>query len=371
MVMVVHSTEPFYIGGEGSLVLSRSDALWVAIFDSFARACVPLFVVLSSYLLLPLRYSTGEFFKRRASRLLVPFLIWTCVYALVWGDPAQNFKALAFNFNFAAGHLWFVYMLLGIYLIMPLLSPWAEKVGKKELLAYMAICFATCFIPFVREAGTGMGEGVVTYGIGGIPMLAKYPLWGEASWNDFGLFYYVSGFLGYILLGLFLRRFAGNLSGKKSLTIGFPCLIVGFILTSHGVFRRIMASTGGIFPFESDPAASVGWETTLQYDSVSVALMVIGWALIFHQAGKGGPSYKKIVKPIADASYGMYLCHMLILSFFSGLFRGSLGIGADGILGAWTTPVEIVLTSVCSFFCTALFCVFVRRITKAGKWIVG
>lgn len=49
LVMVVHSTEPFYLGGDGTLVLTRTDALWAALFDSFARACVPVFVVASSY----------------------------------------------------------------------------------------------------------------------------------------------------------------------------------------------------------------------------------------------------------------------------------------------------------------------------------
>ena len=55
MVFVVHSTEPFYLGGDGSLILTRTDAFWASFFDSFVRACVPLFVVASSYL--PVSYT--------------------------------------------------------------------------------------------------------------------------------------------------------------------------------------------------------------------------------------------------------------------------------------------------------------------------
>ena len=40
MVLLVHSTEPFYLGGEGSLILTKSDAFWSSFFDSFVRACV-------------------------------------------------------------------------------------------------------------------------------------------------------------------------------------------------------------------------------------------------------------------------------------------------------------------------------------------
>ncbi len=32
MVMVVHATEPFYLGGEGSLILTKADAFWAAFF---------------------------------------------------------------------------------------------------------------------------------------------------------------------------------------------------------------------------------------------------------------------------------------------------------------------------------------------------
>ena len=61
----------------------------------------------------------------------------------------NRFKDLLLNFNYAAGHLWFVYMLIGLYLIMPLLSPWAEKVGKNELLVYLGIWLFTTVIPFI------------------------------------------------------------------------------------------------------------------------------------------------------------------------------------------------------------------------------
>ena len=44
MVFIVHSTEPFYLGGDGALILTKTDAFWASFFDSFVRACVPLFI---------------------------------------------------------------------------------------------------------------------------------------------------------------------------------------------------------------------------------------------------------------------------------------------------------------------------------------
>ena len=199
MVIIVHSTEPFYLGGNGSQILTQSDAFWSSFFDSFVRACVPLFIVASSYLQFPLHYSAGEFCRRRAVRILIPFAIWSLVYAFVWGEPVSNLKSLMLNFNYSAGHLWFVYMLIGVYLLMPMLSPWAEKVGKKELQIYLGIWLFTTVIPLIRD-WVSTDSLAVTYGPTGIPRQALFPLWGEASWNGYGMFYYMSGFIGYLLL---------------------------------------------------------------------------------------------------------------------------------------------------------------------------
>ena len=59
MVITVHCIEPFYLGGEGTLIRNMSDAAWSTFLDSALRAAVPLFVMASSYLLFPLKYDTA------------------------------------------------------------------------------------------------------------------------------------------------------------------------------------------------------------------------------------------------------------------------------------------------------------------------
>ena len=369
LVMMTHSSEPFYLGGEGSLILTRSDAIWLSVLNVIPRACVALFIIASSYLQFPLHYSTCEFFKHRAVRVLVPFAFWTIVYALVWGEPVQNFKDLLLNFNYAAGHLWFVYMLIGIYLLMPLLSPWAAKVGKKELQFYLLLCFVTTLIPLIRQwAG---GPAPVIYGPSGIPNAAKYPLWGEASWNSYGLFYYFSGFIGYLLLGLYFRKFVGDLGWGRTLAVALPLFAAGFAVCCAGFLHRVWADCGGAFPVEGPVGLAALWEGPWLNDTVGVALMAVAWVLIFKKIRGGGRCYGKVLLPVSEASYGMYLCHMLILGSVSAWLRGALGVGADGALGIWTTPVQILATACLSFAASALFCVLVRRIPKVGKLIVG
>lgn len=370
MVILVHSTEPFYLGGEGSLILNQADAFWSSFFDSFVRACVPLFVVASSYLQFPLHYSAGEFFRRRTVRVLIPFVVWLLVYAFVWGEPASNLKSLLLNFNYSAGHLWFVYMLIGVYLIMPLLSPWAEKVGKKELQVYLGIWLFTTFIPLIRD-WVSSDPLAVAYGPTGIPRQALYPLWGEASWNGYGLFYYMSGFIGYLLLGLYFRKFVGELSWSKTLGIAIPAWLGGFAITFGGFLRRVYETSGGNFPAEGVINDAVYWETTWCNDTIGVALMTVAWILLFRKIKNEGGFYKKVLLPVSKASYGVYLSHILLLVPIGGAVREWLGSGDEGLLGFWTTPVEIVLSAVLAFVAVSALSVLIQKIPKIGKYIMG
>ena len=370
MVILVHSTEPFYLGGDGSLILNQADAFWSSFFDSFVRACVPLFVVASSYLQFPLHYSAGEFFRRRTVRVLIPFVVWLLVYAFVWGEPASNLKSLLLNFNYSAGHLWFVYMLIGVYLIMPLLSPWAEKVGKKELQVYLGIWLFTTFIPLIRD-WVSSDSLAVAYGPTGIPRQALYPLWGEASWNGYGLFYYMSGFIGYLLLGLYFRKFVGELSWSKTLGIAIPAWLGGFAITFGGFLRRVYETSGGNFPAEGVINDAVYWETTWCNDTIGVALMTVAWILLFRKIRNEGGFYKKVLLPVSKASYGVYLSHILLLVPIGGAVREWLGSGDEGLLGFWTTPVEIVLSAVLAFVAVSALSVLIQKIPKIGKYIMG
>ena len=368
MVMVIHSTEPFYLGGEGAQILTATDAFWVAIFEGLCRCCVPLFLIASSYLQFPLHYSAGEFFRRRAVRILIPMLLWTVVYALVWGEPIDNFKGLLLNFNYAAGHLWFVYMLVGVYLIMPLLSPWAERVSSRELEVYLGIWLVTTLFPFVREAAGGVAP--LIQAADGLPAQALFPLWGEASWNAYGTFYYVSGFIGYLLVGLYLKKFL--VQSRWLRWTGWSLFLMGFVAIVRGLLNRFSA-TGEVFPLTGDLAVAVAWETPITFCSLPVVLTSVGLMLVFMQGRQNGesPFYRHIILPLSQAGYGMYLIHMLVLAQFSALYRNWLGLGAEGLLGYWTTPVQILATALSSFVVVGLLAVAIQRLPKVGKYLMG
>ena len=307
--------------------------------------------------------------------------IWTLVYALWWGEPVDNLKGLLLNFNYAAGHLWFVYMLIGLYLVMPLLSPWAEKVSRRELEVYLGIWLFTTLIPFIREwAG---GEAPLIQAADGLPAQALFPLWGEAAWNPFGLFYYVSGFVGYLLVGLYLRRFLSN--NRWTRFLGWSMFLMGFLALFSSVLGHI-SQAGDAFPLTGPLATAVFWENPLAFCGLPVVLTTVGLTLAFRarfapatpssssvtpSEVEGSPFYRHLILPLSKAGYGMYLMHMLVLAPFSALYRGWLGVGPDGLLGDWSTPVEILATALSSFVVVGLVSALLQRIPRVGKWLVG
>ena len=202
-------------------------------------------------------------------------------------------------------------------------------------------------------------------------MQAHYPLWGEASWNTYGTFYYISGFIGYMLLGLYFRRFVSVVSWRKTIAVALPLYAVGFAVTAGGFIRRVMITDQGAFPVNGGIDTVAWWETTWGYDTVGVAMMTIACIMVMRKFTASGAVYRRMVLPVSKASYGMYLAHMIVLAAVSGILRETLCTGVNGVLGAWTTPVQILGTAVITFLIVALAAVVLQRIPRAGKYLIG
>lgn len=349
MVMVVHACEPFYLGGEGMFIFSSWEAVWVTVIDSAARACVPLFVMASAYLLFPVTRPTGEFFRRRLLRVAVPFAIWTCIYTTRFGG---DWGKLLFNFpaDIIGGHLWFVPMLIGLYLLMPLLSPWAEKATEKEVRGWLAVWAITTTFPYLRRLwGFLYGEP----SFGAVPYL-----YGECPWNAFGTFQYVSGFFGYMLLGFWFRKFAAEMSWRRTLAVSAPLWAVGYLAAAVPFYLRIPVGAG--YPVNAPYAAAVDLEMSWEFCSTGVALTVAAYFLVIRKLTADGAFYRRVIRPLSEASYGTYLLHMLVLAEVSGFLCPRL-----------TAPLAIVATALISFVVSSIMSLCLRRIPRVGAWLCG
>lgn len=108
------------------------------IVDAMVRWCVPVFIMITGSLLLanPVA-SAGKFYRHRMGRLLIPLMFWTLLYSAysvlsnnVTVSDAIRHVILGIPFN----HMWYLYMLLGLYLVVPLLVRLVSRITRQQLL---------------------------------------------------------------------------------------------------------------------------------------------------------------------------------------------------------------------------------------------
>ncbi|PRY44232.1 surface polysaccharide O-acyltransferase-like enzyme [Spirosoma oryzae] len=283
MVIMVHSGEYFYIG-PGDVII-RDHTYGADVYGSALRACVPLFVLASGYLLLPIRESTGTFFRRRFTRILAPFVVWSVIYVLYFHKYTDALslgqQVLLLGVNWTSGHLWFVYMLLGLYAFAPVISPWLRDASAREERWFLLAWCVTLLLPYVR--------------------LYVPQVWGEAFWNPIGGAYYFSGYLGYFVLGHYLRVHL-QLSPTRCRALGLGLLLLGYGLTYWGFASRL--------PW----ARSVSeLELTWAYLTGNVAMMTVGWYLLLRDLPAPGARAQQWLAKGSQLSFGVYLAHILVL----------------------------------------------------------
>lgn len=149
LVMIVHASENFYgaagstdMAGPQSYLPSEADRLWVAVYDGFSRMAVPLFMIVSAFLLAPMKegQTTWQFYRQRFIRIVPPFFIFMILYStlpMLWGQlneetSLKDLSRIFLNFPTLAGHLWFMYPLISLYLFIPIISPWLKKPRQKK-----------------------------------------------------------------------------------------------------------------------------------------------------------------------------------------------------------------------------------------------
>ena len=178
MVIGVHCIDPFYISPTlGTLPEYKFRA---SVYGSLFRPSVPLFAMMTGLLLLPVsQQPLGVFYKKRIFRVLFPFLIWSVLYNLfpwftgvvglpksiigdffcyVQGNESQSFSdslkdiaMIPFNFSFKENHMWYIYLLIGLYLYMPFFSAWIDKADRKMKQTYLWIWVISLFLPYMGE----------------------------------------------------------------------------------------------------------------------------------------------------------------------------------------------------------------------------
>lgn len=354
MMIAVHCTD-------NVTPTERSEAwynLWGSFYGSFMRPAIPLFVMVTGALLLPVKENISTFYTKRLTRLVIPFIVWSVLYNLfpwitgllglsltiindffAWAEPDQSFSGalhnilmIPFNFSMLAVQMWYVYLLIGLYLYMPFFSAWVKQASVKEQKIFLTLWFISLFIPYLRE------------------YLTK-DLWGTCSWNEFGLLYYFAGFNGYLLLGYYIKNNDINFSWGKLAVIGIPSFIIGYCITFLG-FKSITAIPG-------QPAELV--ELFFTYCSPNVLLMTLPIFLVIKKNHFKSVTIRRFAINISTCTLGIWMSHYL--------FLGPCYMLVEFL--PLHTMLKMIVCTILLLSITWGFVYVIRKSGKIGKWIMG
>lgn len=345
-VVFSHCCDPFVAQFDAN----RGMFLTGVFAGSLMRPCVPLFAMMTAVLLLPIKPGTtvNRFYRKRIGRIIVPLAFWSVALPLMAflyftvANPEtanmqlsvndyttdtllQRFYTFIFNFNFDTTPLWYLYMLIGLYLIMPMISSWLTQATRKEIKTVLCIWGATLLLPYLKMVAPLLGyKG--NYGHMG--------LYGECDWNVYGTFYYVSGFVGYLILAYYLKRYPLEWSWRKIAAICIPMFIAGYAITSVGY----------IVTNEHFPGNYAYLEILWYFTGINVFMMTFP---LFVTIQKVGTKPRKWLSQMARLTFGVYLCHFTFtflsydlydtpaLPYLVRIMLAALTTGAISVLLTW------------------------------------
>ncbi|WP_455585955.1 acyltransferase [Bacteroides sp.] len=346
LVIVVHASENFYgaagstdMAGPQSYLSNEADRLWVAVYDGFSRMAVPLFMIVSAYLLVPMKeeQTTWQFYRRRFTRILPPFFIFMILYStlpLLWGQidgetSLQDLSRILLNFPSQAGHLWFMYPLISLYLFIPMISPWLSKATAREERFFIGLFLLSTCIPYLNR---WFGE-----------------VWGQCFWNEYHTLWYFSGYLGYLVLAHYIRVHL-TWSRYVRFLVGIILMLVGAALTIYSFY--IQAIPGETL---STPVIEIGWA----FCTINCVILTGGTFLMFTCINRPNPP--RLITEMSKLSYGIYLMHIFWLGLWVTVFKHTLEL---------PTVAAIPCIAV-STFVSCLVTAKIISFIPGSKWIIG
>ena len=171
---------------------TEEDGFFLALISLIGSPSSELFLTLSGAILLPIKTDYHSFYKRRFVKLLPPLVIWSIIYVfLLYFEGNIDFASVCgrivkIPFVPIVGVYWFIYVMIGLYLFAPIISPWIRNATKKELEIFLAIWGVSLLMPYLNIFIPGI-------------------------YNNSGNYYWTlvnfSGFLGYWILGYYLHKY--------------------------------------------------------------------------------------------------------------------------------------------------------------------
>ena len=267
-----------------------------ALYMDIGTLGVPIFLMISGALLLNKDYELSDFMKRRFSRILIPFVFWALLLPICkmifLNHPwtfAEYYNLLFFD------QYWFVWMLIGAYLLLPILNSFVRDYEIKGLEYILIIWFISMFL--LRDLPFDLFRNIVsTYTLGWVELFA--------------------GYFGYMPLGYYLSVKKFKWDDRKLYLIGLAIFLIFTIINmSATIVNSPKINDVAFFSYNSviSTMQAIGLFLFIEYFSRYCEKNRNSWKNKIYSFFKDNNHMSKIILSISICSYGIYLTHYFVL----------------------------------------------------------
>lgn len=330
-VFILHVTQYYAAEAPSSVGFLLYNGL-----HSVARTAVPGFVMISGALLLDENYRySDQKLKKMVKKRAVFFVLWSAFYMLCFGvlkpmltgGTVSLYEAVSMLVN-GYDHLWFVPMLIGLYLILPLLRLWVKRENQKYVGYYLILSLIfTSVLPFLTEKLQDL-----------FPFFACF----EGLYENLSL-QYTAGYTGYFILGWYLNNVRVK-NPRIWYIAGLCAMLVTF--TGTQVFTVIKGEPRNFYST---------FAVNIVLHSMAHFLLFKNW---LGDRQHDNSRFSRIIQLVCVNSMGIYAIHPLLIQC---VFK---------ILGTGNAVFMIPLVSVAVFGLSLACTQILRRIPIAKDYLV-
>lgn len=322
-----------HLCGTAAKTLDVSTSLWAMINSVRAAVTwdVPAFVMISGCLFLsPQKEITiHEIYGKYIKHIAICFIFWSAVFQVfyyLFADSGLNWKGIISELLIGPYPFWYLYMLVGLYMIVPFLRKFTNE---KQLLQYFIVLFIV--FSFITNYATA------------IPVIGNIidTILGKA------LFHFVLGFTGYYILGYYISQYGVSLKWE----------IVIYALGAIGVLVSCVGTT-----VQSRMQGEYNeWFSKYLMPNVIFESMAI-YTLFAKRISKIQFSSKtvKLFAKLTQLGFGVYLTHALIIDILNLMHIN---------IRSYSTFLMIPLLTVVVYALSLIVTFLIRKIPLIGKKI--
>lgn len=303
----------------------------VNFWDSLSRWAVPIFIMISGALFLSEDRPISTIYRKYILRIVTAFAFWSLFYASLYYIKNRDLIGALKNFITGNYHMWFLYMIIGLYMLIPILRPVASNPLVCKYFLILSFIFGLVIPEIINILNLFNTDWSATLG--------------QVNYN-IGVSL-ITGYSFYFLLGYYLHNNIKNINPRLICFIG----VIGFLSTVIGSMVSSSYQNTVSEIFYDYLTANVLFESVIIFYFIYRIIVNISFL----------DAHTHLISKLSKYTFGIYLVH----PFFIRILRS-----VHNPLENFNMFIYLPLTGVIIFILSLIASSVLNHIPILKKYIV-